>query len=117
MRPQNPIRLDQFASDRAVSISASGSPGSLCLLPGGPFPPLLSNSLRISLSLLLLGKPIAQSNPLRVAFFVPLLRKPIARDTLTAAELLHKAFTDVTVDARVACEVPFQSKLGPLFPG
>ena len=70
---------------------------------------MLSNSLGVARSLLLLGKPIAQSNPLKVAFFVPLLRKPIALDTLTAAELLHKAFTDVTVDARHAREVPFQS--------
>ena len=70
---------------------------------------MLSNSLRVALSLLLLGKPIAQSDPLRVAFFVPLLRKPMALDTLTAAELPRTAFTDVPVDARDACEVPFQS--------
>jgi hypothetical protein len=64
----------------------------------------------------LLGKPIAQSNPLRIACFLPLLTKPIALDTLTAAALLHKALTDVTVDARVACEVPFQTKLDRCFP-
>jgi hypothetical protein len=77
---------------------------------------LLSNSLRVSRPLLLLVKPIAQPDSLKVAFFVLLLRKPVARDTLTAAALLHKALTDVTVDARVACEVPFQTKLDRCFP-
>jgi hypothetical protein len=76
---------------------------------------LLSNSLRVPRSLLLLVKPIAQSNPLRVACFALLLAKPIALDTLTAAELLQKAFTDVTVDARVTCEEPFQPKLDRCF--
>ena len=70
---------------------------------------MLSNSLRISRPLLLLGKSIAQSDSLRVLFFVLFLRMPVARDTFTATVLLHKAFTDMTVDARVACEVPFQS--------
>jgi hypothetical protein len=69
---------------------------------------LLSNSLRIALSLLLLGKPIALSNPLGVACFLPLLRKPTSLDTLTA-ELPHAAFTDVPVGARHTGEVPFQS--------
>jgi hypothetical protein len=62
----------------------------LCLLPGVPLPPLLSNSLRVPRSLLLLVKPIAQSNPLRVACFALLLAKPIALDTLTAAEASSK---------------------------
>ena len=72
----------------------------LCLLPGSPFPPLLSNSLGIPLSLLFLGNPIAQSNLLKVAFFVPLLGKPTALNALTTAEFLYKAFADVTVDAQ-----------------
>ena len=64
----------------------------------------------------MLGKPVAQSDSLKVAFFVLFLRKPVARDTLTAAVRLYKALTDVTVDARVACEVPFQTKLDRCFP-
>ena len=102
------LRLDQLLTDRDVSISAALLV-SFCLPPGGPFPPLLSNSLRVASPLLLLGKPVAQSDSLKVAFFVLFLRKPVARDTLTAAVRLYKALTDVTVDARHTCEVPFQS--------
>jgi hypothetical protein len=46
-------------------------------------------------------------------FFLPLLGKPIALDTLVTGDI---AFTDVTVDARDTCEVPFQPKLDRCFP-
>src|SRR6478735_5009898 len=45
-----------------------------------------------------------------------LLGKPTALNALTTAEFLHKAFTDVTVNARHACEVAFEPKLDCCFP-
>ena len=97
---------------RAVSISASAAVwvllNFLCLPPGGPFPPLLSNPLRVERSLLLLTKPIAQSCPLRVACFLPLLTKTMAFETLPTAD---KALAAVTVGARDTCEDRFSPSL------
>jgi hypothetical protein len=109
---KTPLRLDQLLTDRAVFHFCCGSPGLLCLLPGGPFPPLLSNSLRVALSPLLLVKPIAQSSPLRVARFLLLHSKPMALD---AAVAIHAPLADVPVDARDAREVFFQPKLDGCF--
>jgi hypothetical protein len=110
---KTPLRLDQLLTDRAVSISAAALLVFLCLLPGGPFPPLLSNSLRVARSLPLAIKPIAQPNLFKVAFLVPLPAKPV---TLYAPiAMIHVALTDVPVDARDTCEVPFQPKLDRCF--
>jgi hypothetical protein len=60
----------------------------------------LSDSLGVTRSLPLLGKPIVQSNPLEVACFMLLLNKPIALDALAAA-LVHKALANVAVDTHL----------------
>jgi hypothetical protein len=81
-----------------------GSPGFLCLLlPGKPFPPLLANSLRVALSLLLLEKSFAQPTPLGVVLS--------QATTLDAAVVTHASLTDVAVLARHTREEPLQSQL------